>query len=160
VFHKYIQEELSKPTHLLRTPLGRERQFLGLRSGEKNYSILNEAYAHIPQSTVGDNTGLAVCELEKCHPYILQDGHDSLCQEVPDNERELRTVFGNTEKAFKRVIKFYNGLEVEIPIEGQIGYNWKDKIKLEQYTEECLMDAYKQLHDKYPQPQKELIQCV
>src|SRR5208282_255166 len=91
IFHKYIQEELAKSAHLLRTPLGRERAFLGLRSGEKNYSILNEAYSYIPQSTVGDNTGLAVCELEKCHNYILQDGHDSLCQELPDSEQEIRT---------------------------------------------------------------------
>ncbi len=149
IFHKYIQEELAKPTHMLRTPLGRERSFLGLRSGEKNYSILNEAYSYIPQSTVGDNTGLAVCFLEQCHPYILQDGHDSLCQEIPDIESEVRQVFKNTEKAFKRTIGFHNGIDIEIPIEGAIGYNWKDKVKIEKYTEECLMDAYKELHDKY-----------
>src|SRR5208337_1079517 len=71
VYHKYIQECLASSLHKLITPLGRERQFLGLRSGEKNYSIFNEAYSYIPQSTVGDNTGLAVCELEKCYNYIL-----------------------------------------------------------------------------------------
>jgi hypothetical protein len=149
VFHKYIQEELSKPTHLLRTPLGRERQFLGLRSGEKNYSIINEGFAWIPQSLIGDNTGLAVCHLEICHPYILQDGHDSLCQEVPDKEEDLRKVFRNTGDAFKRVIKFHNGIEIEIPIEAAIGYNWKDKIKLDHYTEDELIKRYKEVHDKY-----------
>ena len=149
VFHKYIQEELSKPTHLLRTPLGRERQFLGLRSGEKNYNIYNEAFAWIPQSLVGDNTGLAIVELEKCNDFILQDGHDSLCQEPSDRETELRQVFTNTKKAFSRRIVFHNGVEIEIPIEGQIGYNWKDKVKLKEYTEECLIDSYKELKEKY-----------
>jgi len=151
IYHIYIQEELTKSSHLLRTPLGRERQFLGLRSGEKNYSILNEAYSYIPQSTVGDNTGLAVIELEKCNNYILQDGHDSLCQELPDNERELRRVFTDTAKAFKRTITFHNGIEVEIPIEGQLGYDWKDKIKLKDYTEDSLMDAYNKIRKEKEQ---------
>lgn len=149
IFHHYIQEQLASREHKLQTPLGRERQFLGLRSGEKNYSILNEAYAYIPQSTVGDNTGLAVTYLEQCHPYILQDGHDSLCQEVPDSENELRNVFVNTGHAFKRVIRFHNGIEIEIPIEGMLGYNWKHKIKMKAYTEEELIRCYRELqHEK------------
>jgi hypothetical protein len=153
VFHKYIQEELAKSLHLLRTPLGRERQFLGLRSGEKNYSIFNEGYAYIPQSIVGDNTGLAVVEIEEnrgtfCN-YILQDGHDSLCQELPDSERELRGVFSGTERAFGRDITFHNGITIRIPIEAQIGYDWQHKVKLEHYTEDALMSAYKELKEKY-----------
>lgn len=145
VFHRYIQERLASPAHSLITPLGRERQFLGLRSGEKNYSIFNEAYSFIPQSTVGDNTGLSVCELEKYHDYIVQDGHDSLCQEVPDREDVLRDVFGNTEKAFKRVITFHNGISIEIPIEAQLGYDWKHKKKLKHYTEDELIRVYREL---------------
>jgi hypothetical protein len=152
IFHKYIQECLASASHKLITPLGRERQFLGLRSGEKNYSILNEAYSYIPQSTVGDNTGLAVCELEKCNNYILQDGHDSLCQELPDNETELRRVFTVTAKAFRRTITFHNGVRIEIPIEGMIGYDWLHKEKMRTYTEDCLIDTYKKV--------KELYQCV
>lgn len=145
VFHHYIKECLSSKSHSLITPLGRERQFLGLRSGEKNYNIFNEAFAFIPQSTVGDNTGLSVCELEKYHHYIVQDGHDSLCQEVPDNEPTLLTVFRNTEKAFKRVITFHNGISIEIPIEGMVGYDWKHKKKLKYYTEEELIRCYREL---------------
>ena len=145
VFHQYIQGELFKPDHMLRTPLGRERQFLGIRQGEKNYTILNEGYAYIPQSTVGDNTGLAVCSLEGCNDYIVQDGHDSLCQELPDKEQELLTTFKNTEKAFTRDITFHNGITINIPIEGAIGYNWRDKIKLKEYTEDCLIETYRKL---------------
>lgn len=150
IFHKYIQECLASSTHKLITPLGRERQFLGLRSGEKNYSIFNEAYSYIPQSTVGDNTGLAVCELEKCSDYILQDGHDSLCQELPDTESELRRVFADTAKAFKRVITFHNGVQIEIPIEGMIGYDWKHKEKMKNYTEEDLIKTYRKVKELYP----------
>jgi hypothetical protein len=149
IFHKYIQDELAKPAHTLRTPMGRERAFLGLRSGEKNYSILNEGYAQIPQSTVGDNTGLAVSFLSCCNDYILQDGHDSICQELPDMEQELRKVFNDTKKAFDRSITFHNGIEINIPIEGQIGYDWKHKVALKEYTEDALMIAYKELRDKY-----------
>lgn len=161
IFHQYIQEELRKPSHLLRTPIGRERQFLGLRSGEKNYSIFNEAYAYIPQSIVGDNTGLSVCFLESCHPYIIQDGHDSLCQELPDSEYEIRNVFKNTGKAFDRDITFHNGITINIPIEAQIGYDWKHKVSIDDYTEDCLMAGYKELQEKYPremimEEQKEL----
>jgi hypothetical protein len=161
IFHKYITDQLAHRDHKLCTPLGRERQFLGLRSGEKNYSILNESYAYIPQSTVGDNTGLAVVQLEKCHPYVLQDGHDSLCQEVPDNEEELLKVFHNTKDAFKRTIRFHNGIEIEIPIEGQIGYDWKHKVKMKHYTEEELLRCYRELqHEKESTRHEEEIQTT
>jgi hypothetical protein len=143
---------------MLRTPLGRERQFLGLRSGEKNYSIINEAYAYIPQSTVGDNTGLAVNELEQCHPYIVQESHDSLIQEFSDDESELRRVFANTKKAFKRIIRFHNGVEIEIPIEAAIGYDWKNKVALKSYTEEELIRVYREL--KKEKEEKELEVCI
>lgn len=158
VFHQYIQDELSKPTHSLHTPLGRERQFFGLRSGEKNYNVFNEAYGYIPQSTVGDNTGLAVLELESGCSYhsestgIVQDGHDSLCQELCDTEEELLNVFNHTKKAFNRDIVFHNGISVNIPIEGHIGYNWFDRIEIgggKNYTEENLLKAYKELKEKY-----------
>lgn len=161
IFHQYIQEELAKPTHMLRTPLGRERTFLGLRSGEKNYHILNESYAYIPQSIVGDNTGLAVCFIERAgingtspSNTILQDGHDSLCQEVQDNIGELVRVFKTTENGFKRLIKFHNGIEIEIPIEGQLGFTWGKKVKMEHFTEECLVDAYNQLQEMYKNEEK------
>lgn len=154
IFHKYIQDELAKPAHMLRTPLGRERQFLGLRSGEKNYSILNEGYAQIPQSVVGDNTGLAVCYIEQKSDNIRQDGHDSLCQEPIDSEQELRRAFKDTKDAFTRDITFHNGITINIPIEGQLGYSWEHKVKLEEYTEDALMVAYKELKEKYPKCDK------
>jgi hypothetical protein len=145
IYHKYIQDELARSEHLLRTPLGRERQFLGLRSGEKNYSILNEGYAYIPQSVVGDNTGLAISFLETKHPYVLQESHDSICQEIPAIEDEIVKVFLNTLKAFERSIRFHNGFEINIPIEGKIGYNWNDTITISDFTSDGIVAAFKSL---------------
>jgi len=161
IFHKYIQDELSKSSHMLRTPLGRERQFFGLRSGEKNYNIFNEAFGYIPQSTVGDNTGIAIRELESSCSYnesstgIVQDGHDSLCQELCDTEKELLHVFRETKKAFDRDIEFHNGIIINIPIEAKIGYDWWNTVEIGggvNYTEENLLKAYKELKEKYECP--------
>lgn len=160
VFHQYIKEQLSKPAHSLCTPLGRERQFLGLRSGEKNYNIFNEANAFIPQSTVGDNTGLAVLYLESCRGFLefgknntTQESHDSICQECCDSESELLTVFRDTKEAFKRVIRFHNGIEIEIPIEMKIGYDWFNTVTVNEkawdLTEENFLKAWKEVKEKY-----------
>lgn len=148
IFHKYIQDRLASSSHSLQTPLGRERAFLGLRSGEKNYSILNEAYAYVPQSTVGDNTGLAVCGIEEGNKntdsYIVQEGHDSIVQECGDREEELLRVFYNTQGAFKRTITFHNGVQIEIPIEGMVGFDWKHKFLMKEYNEDELIRCYRE----------------
>jgi hypothetical protein len=152
IFHQYIHNEVSKSTHTLKTPLGRERQFFGLRSGEKNYNIFNEANAWIPQSLIGDNTGLAVLYLSGCNNFIVQEGHDSIVQELPDSETELLRVLTDTKKAFERTIKFHNGIEIQIPIEGHIGYNWKDKVVINnkgwEFDEDHLIEAYKKLQEQ------------
>ena len=44
IFHRYIQD-CAYHNKLIKTPLGRERHVLGLRSGERNNAILNELYA-------------------------------------------------------------------------------------------------------------------
>lgn len=153
VFHEYIKNCLSA-SRMLITPLGRERQFFGLRDNDRNYAIFNEAYAYIPQSVVGDNTGMAVLYLDGCNDYVVQEGHDSIVQEVPDQITELTKVFLDTQAAFKRTIRFHNGIEIEIPIEAAIGYDWKNKVKVNdkgwEYTPEKLEQAYKLLQERYP----------
>jgi len=150
VFHKYIQDCIFN-SRVLRTPLGRERQFFGLRQHDKNYSILNEAYSWIPQSTVGDNTGIAILWLDGCNCYVIQESHDSVCQEVPDDEQELLRVYRDTRAAFKRTITFHNGIQEEIPIEGKIGLNWHDTITIndsvDDFTEEKVVIAYRKLKE-------------
>ena len=140
VFHNYVREQLFTKRKLV-TPFGRERAFFGLRSNDKNYKILNEAYAQIPQSTVGDNNGLAVLYLCNCNDYVLQDGHDSICQEVPDEEAKLVKVFEDTQEAYNRSITFYNGITVKIPIDGKIGYDWKNLHEIKPFTVERMLDV-------------------
>lgn len=149
-FHKYVRDEI-EAHRMLRTPLGRERQFFGFRPNSDNHEVWNEAYSWIPQSVVGDNTGMAVLFLdtEAMLPYIVQESHDSIVQETPDNLSTLETVFEETRRSFDRTIRFHNGIEVEIPIEADLSYNFEDKVTLRNYTIDALREAYHELQEKY-----------
>jgi DNA polymerase family A len=148
IFHPYIQKCIYD-TRILRTPLGRECQFFGVRQNDKNYAILNEAYAWIPQSTIGDNTGLAVLYLDACNNYVIQEGHDSIVQECPDSLQELHKVYEDTEKAFKRTIRFHNGIEVEIPLEGKLGYDWLHTVEIKDWSKDGVAEAYDELKQSF-----------
>lgn len=135
VFHKYVRDELNK-TRTLRTPFGRERTFFGLRPGEKgnNIKIFNEAYSYIPQSTVADSTGFTVYILET-EPnigggFVIQEGHDSIVQEIDNIIDSIWDNLQRTRKASKRRIRFHNGLEIEIPWEGEISYDFANSVTL------------------------------
>lgn len=144
VYHKYIQDTLYSKLPII-NPFGRERQFFGLRQGDKNYKILNEAYAQIPQSTVADNNGLAVLALSTCNDYVIQDGHDSVSQELPDREAELISVFKETKGAYKRNITFHNGITINIPVEGELGYDFNRTVKIKDFSEDGVITAYREL---------------
>lgn len=123
VFHKWVEQQLNT-TRILRSPLGRERFFFGLHPKRDNGKIYREAYSYIPQTTVGDNTGLAVLYLEKHFPgHFLSEVHDSALLEVIDDFDYIWTAFQHLKQAFHRTLRFQNGFELEIPIEAEIGYN-------------------------------------
>jgi hypothetical protein len=129
--------------------LGRERQFFGLRPNNPNYSLFNEAYSYIPQSTVGDNTGLSVLWLDDNNSnFVVQESHDSLAQEVEDDVAMLEQALASTTSAFDRTISFSNGFDIKIPLEGEIGYNFKDTVKLKDMTVESLREAYTKLKEQ------------
>lgn len=150
VYHKYVRDEIDRCRMLL-TPLGRERQFMGFRPNSDNNEAYNEAYSYIPQSVVGDNTGMAVLYLdgEAQLQYIVQESHDSVVQEVPEQDSELERVFIETQKSFERTIRFDNGIEINIPIEAKLSYNFEDEISLRDYSIEALREAYKELKEKH-----------
>lgn len=149
IFHVNIRNEVTSK-RFLRTPLGRERQFFGLRPNNANYSLFNEAYSYIPQSTVGDNTGLSVLYLDDINfNFVIQESHDSLVQEVDDNEQSLERTLINTALAFNRTIHFSNNFDIKIPIEGEIGYNFKDTAKLKNFDVDSLREAYAKLKQTY-----------
>jgi hypothetical protein len=151
VFHKYIQDTISR-THMLVTPFGRERQFLGARPNDHNSTVFKEAYAYIPQSVVGDNTGFALLALCTKYPtseqYIVQEGHDSIVQDVPEDVETVYKVLLRTCGAFDRKIKFHNGIEVQIPIEAEIGFDFQTTVKVKQFTRSGVAGAIEKLRDK------------
>ncbi len=159
VFHKYIQDQLSN-YHLLKTPFGRERLFLGCRPHADNNSLFNEAYAYIPQSVVGDNTGFAVAYLEtdsllpkNC---IIQEVHDSIVQDIKDDVDNIELYLEETKKAFDRDIIFHNGISIKIPISAELGYNFNDTVELESMDRQGIEKALSILQIK---KSKELVLC-
>lgn len=139
VFHAWVEKELND-RRILQTPFGRERQFFGLRSGNSggNQKIFREAYSYIPQSTVGDNTGFAVYDLEteirpKTPPAVIQEGHDSIVQEIPNNVDTIWDYVQCTIQAFNREVRFTNGISFTIPVEGELAYDFYKTITLKNY---------------------------
>ena len=137
VFHKYVERCLYD-TRVLVTPWGRERQFYGLRAGDtgNNQKVFREAYSYIPQSTIGDNTGFAVYDLECCDkqsktpPAVIHENHDSIGQEIMDNPDNIWNYVQKTIHSFDRTARFANGFETKIPVEGEIGYDFYATITL------------------------------
>jgi hypothetical protein len=151
IFHQYVKDTISK-THMLVTPFGRERQFLGARPNDSNSSVFKEAYAYIPQSTVGDNTGMAVLKMESHYDLserrIVQEGHDSIVQDVRDDTETVYRYLLRVVDSFKRTIVFHNGITVEIPIEAEVGYDFQTTVKVKEVTRAGVKAAIEKLKDK------------
>jgi DNA polymerase I-like protein with 3'-5' exonuclease and polymerase domains len=151
VFHAYVKEEVSK-RHMLVTPFGRERQFLGARPNDSNSTIFKEAYAYIPQSTVGDNTGFALLKLESAYPVserlIVQEGHDSIVQDIRDYAELVYRYLLRTLDSFRRTIVFHNGISLEIPIEAEVGYDFQTTVKIKEFSRKGVAEAMQKLKDK------------
>ena len=143
VFHAWIQKQILD-FRKLQTPLGRERVFWGLRPFSDNSDIFREAYAYIPQSTVGDNTGMAIVYYEDRRPgEILLDGHDAILCEVDDNIETVTACSSMLQEAFNRVIRFpVSGLELTIPIELEMGYNLKTMVSCPDISQIGLANIY------------------
>jgi hypothetical protein len=123
VFHQWVQEQV-KTHRRLTTPLGRTRDFFGVHPMRDNGKLFREAYSYIPQSTVGDNTGLAVLYIEEhCPGLFIQEVHDSVLLEVEDEVESILQAVRLLQRAFHRIIRFQNGFELEIPIEFEFGYS-------------------------------------
>lgn len=148
VFHTWVRNEITQ-NRFLKTPLGRERQFFGLRPNSTNYDVFNEAYAYIPQSTVGDNTGMAVLYLDSVtDSFVIQESHDSVVQELDDNLDTLDRAVDFTAQSFDREITFHNGFKIKIPIEGELGYSFGSTVKLKNFNKDSLHEAYKKLKEQ------------
>lgn len=81
VYFKEIRECLQENNRILRSPFGRQRQFLN-KWGE---DLFREAYSELPQNVVSDQVKYAAQRTEKRIPamMILQESHDSYLCQVP-----------------------------------------------------------------------------
>ena len=143
VFQNYVEQELITK-HKLSTPLGRVRDFLALRSYSDNSKVFRDAYSYIPQSTVGDNTGLAILFLEKESPgIVIADHHDAVGVETDDEIDKIVSTVGLIQDSFHRVLQFYNGYSVEIGIEFELGYSLGEMITIEKLDRDGIARAIK-----------------
>jgi len=161
VYHKHIQHELVTK-RFLRTPLGRERTFFGLHPNRDNGKVFREAYAYIPQSTIGDNNGLAILYCEQTRPKwvykdrtdgVLLDGHDSTMLEVEDNFDTILEALALLKAAYNRTMRFEHGFEVQVPIDCKIGYSIKGLAKC---PADLNVPGLRNIHDTLKSRQKAL----
>jgi DNA polymerase-1 len=104
VFHTSVQNALAANERTLTTPFGRKRQFSG-RWGDQ---MFKEAYAMIPQSTVGDQVKRAMLHIKHKIPgcRIVMEKHDAIGALVPINE------------VAQHALVFKEGLEMPIDFAG------------------------------------------
>jgi DNA polymerase I-like protein with 3'-5' exonuclease and polymerase domains len=121
-------ENIIRTTRYLQTPVGRGMYFFGLRPNADNSKIFKEGFAYIPQSTVGDNTGLAVLHCETNSPgLVVMDGHDSITIEIDDDIDSILEGIDLLTESFNREFDFGNGVKIKIPIEFELGYDLKNE---------------------------------
>lgn len=130
-FQKFVEDSIRR-TRTLRTPVGRERYFFGLRPDADNSKIFKEAFSYIPQSTVGDNTGLGILYCERVSPgRVLLDTHDAITLEIDNSEVEILKALELLRDCFNRVFTFPNGTQIQIPIEYTLGYDLKNEVEID-----------------------------
>lgn len=127
VFHAGIEKALRDNNRTLISPNGRRRQFLGRWEG----NFLEETYAQIPQSTVGDQTKLAALSFRKRLPHIpiIVEAHDALIV-MPSVQDKLEAAEVLKEE-FEKPIDFekcsLSRRPLIIPAEVKISYtNYRD----------------------------------
>jgi DNA polymerase I len=116
VFWKDIEVAL-RSTRVLDTPFGRKRTFFG-RFDDK---LLKEAYAFVPQSTVGD---LCCKALVNCHSAgleVLLNVHDSLLVQCADDQ--INSTIVKMVRAMAIPITIHDR-EFIIPTDCKVGKNW------------------------------------
>jgi DNA polymerase I-like protein with 3'-5' exonuclease and polymerase domains len=118
-WHLEVMEELRRSRKLM-TPFGRVRFFRN-RYGE---DMGREAFAHIPQSTIGDLTHQAMLAIEYLLPSgseLVQEGFDSIIVEAPKDQIDI--IHGIVLQSFFKIL-YHKGEGFNVPIEGKIGDRW------------------------------------
>lgn len=131
-WHIGIQQQV-KTTKTLRNLFGYPFQFTGFIGD----SMWKEAYAFIPQSTVGTITNIAYTNLQvyieenEKDWHLLANTHDSYLVEVPDNQDERTSAITKMQEFINMDLTSPTGVSFKMKSEAQVGYNWgpydKDK---------------------------------
>jgi len=115
-----------RQTRRLRNCFGRQRIFFG-RLEDNTY---REAYAFLPQSSIGDQINLSLIELEKRFEgrndiQILGQVHDSVFGQCESSS--LDYVESNVVEVLQRELPMQvYGTQLRIPCEFKHGANWKE----------------------------------
>lgn len=129
VFHVNIQNELKVNKRVLRNLFGFPRSFNGFWGND----LFKKAYAFKPQSTVGCITHIAATEIqeeiEKRNPIyksvdILQNGHDSLLFQAPDDKELLKELIPKLQSHFNRKLLSPKGEVFFMKSGASVGHNW------------------------------------
>jgi len=123
VFHEGIQQALAENNKVLWTPFGRRREYFEKWGKE----LFREAYAGIPQSTIGDNTKRCLIGIDDIDWIeILAEMHDGFVAQIP--EHRVRECYDIVKPVFEQPIDFSKcTLErpaIVIPVDCKIGENW------------------------------------
>jgi hypothetical protein len=76
---------------------------------------------------------------------IVQEGHDSIVQDLRDDTETVYKYLLRTQSAFDRRIKFHNGIEVAIPIEAEVAYDFNTTVKIGSFTRNGVKEAVEEL---------------
>ncbi len=128
LWHSRCYEEIRKNKEL-RNLFGYPFKFTGYIDD----NMVREAYAFVPQSTVGTITNIAITKMQDFiennnkNWHILNNCHDSFLIECPDNNIETKECISK--------MKEYLNMEFTSPIDGtkfkmssncKVGYNWSN----------------------------------
>lgn len=125
-WHLSVQEQL-KDTRELRNLFGYPRRFYGAFDD----STWKEAYAYVPQSTVGTITNIAFTAVHNAiqsgsiNMDLLNNKHDSLLGQVEDNEQSILQGARCLAKALEQELVSPTGEHFWMKSEVSVGYNWE-----------------------------------
>src|SRR6266550_539171 len=128
LWHSKIYEHIRKYKEL-RNLFGFPFKFTGFIDD----NMIREAYAFIPQSSVGTATNIAITEIqeiiekEKLDYHILNNGHDSILAECPDNDKDIEYCSLLLKNGLEReYISPTDGTKFRMKSSLKLGYNWSD----------------------------------
>lgn len=113
-------------TRMLRNLFGYPRRFERLWNDE----LVRQGLAFLPQSTVGCLTHIAYTELfwrikkERLPWKLINNKHDSLLLEVPDNTEHLEMGKAYCKQHMGRTLRSSRGEEYQMRVGISVGHNW------------------------------------